>query len=302
MMSQPPAITLAAPNAPAVLAHMELAAGEIEIVEWQWPTAIDFTVAEPRLMIEMSLPPFANDASASFPSLAPHQSCFMGTLFLRYPDVPIRARAEGGHIRVLRCIFAESVAERVLALLDAPPLSLLQAMLNIRNETVRTLMRLVLREVENPSHGSERAAEALMTLLEIEIRRLIEQAPRPKTAGRLAPWQYRRIRERLESGGLRPSVQELATLCGISVRHLHRQFLSLTGLSISDYVETHYISRSKAMLLTTNLPIRQISESLGFEHANSFSRAFRRITGTTPLQFRQSNGGAVTHADAAATS
>ena len=84
---------------------------------------------------------------------------------------------------------------------------------------------------------------------------------------------------------------ELAELCGISVRHLHRQFLNLTGVTISDYIEAQLVSRAKGLLAGTALSIRQIAAQSGFEHANSFSRTFRRATGMTPLRYRQLKSG-----------
>ena len=109
--------------------------------------------------------------------------------------------------------------------------------MNLRSEALRSQMRLLRRELESPGTGSCEAAAALTRLLGIELERLLDQDLTPSPGGRLAPWQFRRIRERLEGAGERPSVPELADLCGISVRHLHRQFLNLTGVTISDYVE-----------------------------------------------------------------
>ena len=168
---------------------------------------------------------------------------------------------------------------------------MMQTLMNIRNDTIRAVMRMMLREVESPHLASPTATAAHVKLLEIEITRLLDQDLEPKAGGRLAPWQFRRVRERLEAGGTRPSVPELAALCGISVRHLHRQFLNLTGVTISDYVETHLVNQAKTMLGSTALTVKQIAQAAGFDHANSFSRTFRRATGMTPLQYRQQKVG-----------
>lgn len=272
---------------PTILNQLAVPGGMVELVEWHWPDMIDFDRAESELMLEMSLPPLAADGSACFPDIAPERRCFIGTLFVRYPGITVSGRSEGRHIRVIRCVFAPEKAAAILRHRPQPPLDFLQSLLNIRNDALRTLMRLAHRELLNPVDRSPEAMSALIDLMAIELERLFERQPDSQTSGRLAPWQYRRIRERLSRSHERPTVSELAKLCGISPRHLHRQFLSLTGQTISDYVENFRIVEAKAMLARPDQSIKQIALASGFSHANSFSRAFRRATGLTPQQFRQ---------------
>lgn len=272
---------------PRVLAELVTPDATVQILEWEWPPVFAATSVERSLMLEMSLPPLAGIAEASFPTIAPGIVCQFGLIFLRYPGIAIRTHAEGGTLRILRCTFSRDCQETLLAGRHSPSLALLQTLMNLKSDTLRAQMRLLQRELEAPGAASAEAAAALTRLLAIEIERLLNQDLPPSPGGRLAPWQFRRIRERLEVAGDRPSVPELAQLCGISVRHLHRQFLNLTGVTISDYVEGQIVSRAKALLTGTPLPVRQIAQDTGFDHPNSFSRAFRRRTGMTPLQYRQ---------------
>lgn len=272
---------------PTVLAQIVTPVARVQILEWLWPDVFESTSVEHDLMLELSLPPLVGMASATFPTVAPGITCPFGVMFLRYPGIAIRTHAEGGQVRILRCTFAEDNKRALIGDRHAPSLALLQRLIDLRSDALRLQMRLLLRELENPQPGSPAAAEALISLVEIELKRLFDQDFEPKAGGRLAPWQFRRVRERLEAGGERPTVPELAALCGISVRHLHRQFLNLAGVTISDYIEGQIVGRAKTMLAATPLPIRQIARDTGFEHANSFSRTFRRRTGMTPLQYRQ---------------
>lgn len=278
---------------PLILAEVATPDALVQVLEWHWPELAEHVMVEHDLMLEMSLPPLANHASAMFPTLAPGTNCHMGTLFIRYPGLAIKTRAQGGQMRILRCTFSEAKKRELLGSRHHPSLAMMQTLMNIRNDTVRAVMRMMLREVESPHLASPVATAAHVKLLEIEIARLLDQDLEPKAGGRLAPWQFRRVRERLEAGGSRPSVPELAALCGISVRHLHRQFLNLTGVTISDYVETHLVNQAKTMLGSSALTVKQIAQAAGFDHANSFSRTFRRATGMTPLQYRQHKAGKV---------
>lgn len=276
---------------PQVVAEIATPDALVQILEWHWPDPTDHTVVEEALMLELSLPPLTGAASASFPTIAPGTPCPIGTLFLRYPGIAIRTLAEGGLFRLLRVSFTRERQGELLGGRHAPSLAMLQRLMNIRSEAIRTVMRQLLREIDSPGLGSAAAAAALVRLLGVELLRLLDEDFEPRAGGRLAPWQFRRLRERLEAGGARPTVAELAELCGISVRHLHRQFLNLTGVTISDYVEAQLVSRAKALLAGTRLSIRDIASQSGFDHANSFSRTFRRATGMTPLHYRQHKAG-----------
>jgi len=272
---------------PTVLHAVDVRSGRIELVEWHWPDMLDFVRTEDDFMVEMSLPPMAADASACFPAIAPDKRCFMGSLFVRWPGVSVSGRSEGGHIRVIRCVIAADTTPELLELRPEPDPPFLQSMLAIRSDTLRSLMRLIHRELVNPVDRSPEALAAMMDLVVIELRRLIACASGGQGPGRLAAWQFRRVRERLALDGPPPAVAELAAVCGISPRHLHRQFHALTGKSVSDYIETARIEAAKRLLARHEQPIKAIARSCGFSHANSFARAFRRSTGLTPQSFRQ---------------
>jgi len=280
---------------PTTLAAIETRLGRAEIVEWRWPAMFDFIRRESPLMVELSIPPTSADASACFPELDEQRRCFMGTLFVRWPGVLVSGRSEAGHIRVVRCVFSAEASARLTALRPDPDLAFLQAMLSLASETLRTLLGLIKRELEDPAGASERAVAALMELVAIEAERQIRREAAPSLSGRLAPWQFRRIRERLGQPGPVPTVAELADLCGISPRHLQRQFHALTGRTVADYIETTRIEQAKAMLERGREPIKAVAQACGFSHPNSFTRAFRRTTGQTPLAFRQSCGRHLTH-------
>lgn len=272
---------------PTVLQSVRVPGGRAELVEWRWPEMIDFVRREDDLMIEMSLPPMAADASACLPEIDPDKRCFVGTLFVRWPEVIVSGRSEGGHIRVVRCVIPSDKARAITAHRPNPDRAFLRSLLAIRSETLRSLMRLLHRELINPADRSEDAIAALVDLLSLELCRLVAREPEDAAPGRLAAWQFRKIRERLVQGETTPSVGELATLCGISPRHLHRQFLALTGKTVADYIETARIEEAKRLLALRERPIKAVALACGFAHANSFARAFRRSTGISPQSFRQ---------------
>lgn len=272
---------------PTVLAQVETAAGRAELVEWQWPQTLDFALRETELMIEMALAPMQAEASAWLPEIDPDRRCHMGSLFVRWPGVLIGGRSEGGHIRVVRCVLARDRARALMDLREAPDAAFLKSLLAIRSEPLRMALQLLRRELANPVDRSDSAVAALVEVIATELGRVIGRADAPASCGRLAGWQFRRIRQRLAEPGPVPTVADLARLCGISARHLHRQFLALTGSTVADYIETARIEQAKRLLHSEPDPIKVIARACGFSHANSFARAFRRSTGLSPLAFRQ---------------
>lgn len=65
-------------------------------------------------------------------------------------------------------------------------------------------------------------------------------------------------------------------------------FKRITGITVMRYVLEKRISLAKIMLLTMEAPISQIALETGFSSFSIFSRAFKRIVGVTPLEYRKS--------------
>lgn len=80
--------------------------------------------------------------------------------------------------------------------------------------------------------------------------------------------------------------RELAGLVGYSIPYFTRRFRAETGYGISDYVKAARIERAKILLETSDHPVQEIAEKLGFTTRNYFTRCFREVTGMTPVAYR----------------
>lgn len=86
-----------------------------------------------------------------------------------------------------------------------------------------------------------------------------------------------------------PSLEEFADIMHVSPRTLIRK-LSQEGTSfkrISNEVRLH---RARELLTNTHLSVKQVAAKTGFSSANSFSRAFKVLSGQTPLTWRGRRG------------
>ncbi|WP_199624683.1 AraC family transcriptional regulator [Paenibacillus alkalitolerans] len=69
--------------------------------------------------------------------------------------------------------------------------------------------------------------------------------------------------------------------------YLSRLFKSETGENFVDYLARVRIENAMRFLKETMLPIQEISVSVGYTHYISFNRVFKKMTGTTPGDYRR---------------
>ena len=84
------------------------------------------------------------------------------------------------------------------------------------------------------------------------------------------------------------SFQHLARLAGVSRDTLPRIFVFLTRISIYDYIRKRRLSKAYEDLKDTKLRVVDIAFKYGYNSAATFSRAFKKEFGLTPLQARRS--------------
>lgn len=84
------------------------------------------------------------------------------------------------------------------------------------------------------------------------------------------------------------SAQAVAREVGFSAFHFHRIFKALLGESIKDYIRKRRLAGAARLLLSTKKPIIEIALATRFETQESFTRAFKKMFGTTPNAFRAS--------------
>jgi len=75
----------------------------------------------------------------------------------------------------------------------------------------------------------------------------------------------------------------------ISRTQLHRKIKSLTGKSLTNYANHIKIEKAKHLLNTTELQVKEIAYSLGYESSTYFIRLFKRKVGLSPEVFRNKN-------------
>ncbi len=80
-------------------------------------------------------------------------------------------------------------------------------------------------------------------------------------------------------------LQEIAEYSQVSKNHLSWEFARESGENVSDFIARTRIAEAKKLLLETNLKTYEIAERVGYSNAETFCRAFRKATGTSPRRF-----------------
>lgn len=78
------------------------------------------------------------------------------------------------------------------------------------------------------------------------------------------------------------TVNELASIAGVSASHFHRIFKENTGLSVKRYLNTIRINKARDLLQSGEHNITEVAYNVGFEDIYYFSRLFKKITGVPP--------------------
>jgi len=80
---------------------------------------------------------------------------------------------------------------------------------------------------------------------------------------------------------------QYAAELNISVAYLYDTVKEITGNSVSGQIQQYSILEAKRLLFFTDLSAKEIGYEIGYNEPVYFGKLFKKITGLTPLQFRQ---------------
>jgi transcriptional regulator GlxA family with amidase domain len=82
-------------------------------------------------------------------------------------------------------------------------------------------------------------------------------------------------------------VPSLAARLGVSPRHLSRLFHDEVGVTPANWVEAARVSAARLLLEEGNLAPKQVAAECGFSSVDTLRRAFIRVVGVTPAEYRK---------------
>ncbi len=87
-------------------------------------------------------------------------------------------------------------------------------------------------------------------------------------------------------GGI--TIEEAAEQLNISSSYLSRLFKQETGYTFVDYLTYYRIKIAVDLLKNPSVKVYEVADLVGYSDARYFSQIFRKITGVTPKEFRDS--------------
>ena len=88
------------------------------------------------------------------------------------------------------------------------------------------------------------------------------------------------------------TLDRLARRAGIPARQISGAINRTTGKNVSQYVNEFRIAEACQLLQSTDKPVTAIMFEAGFQTKSNFNREFRRVTGLSPVEWRQQKSGA----------
>ncbi|MGP4041245.1 AraC family transcriptional regulator [Gracilibacillus sp. D59] len=82
-------------------------------------------------------------------------------------------------------------------------------------------------------------------------------------------------------------IEDIAVIACMSKFHFQRMFTMLTGYTVSEYIRNRRITVAAQELINSRSKVIDVAWKYGYESPESFTKAFRRIHGTTPSEARK---------------
>lgn len=148
-------------------------------------------------------------------------------------------------------------------------------------EEAMTMSDLYIQRSE-PMHSVEQVLMLNFEMVTTYCRRVAEaiaQGPRSKFVRSISGYIKAHISEPIK-------IEQICDAFFMSRSWLTARFKEDTGMTISDFIMEEKIKEAKRMLSSSNCPVVEISNALGFSSQSHFQNAFKRSVGMTPKQFR----------------
>ncbi|MGB7434476.1 MAG: AraC family transcriptional regulator [Candidatus Acidiferrum sp.] len=110
----------------------------------------------------------------------------------------------------------------------------------------------------------------------------------PPQRGGLPPARLKTVLEFIHANlDKNVSLFSMADAANMNMYYFAALFRRSMGVSPHQYVLDRRVERAKQLLCDRELSVLDVSLQVGFDHPNNFARAFRRLVGVSPTQFRR---------------
>lgn len=83
------------------------------------------------------------------------------------------------------------------------------------------------------------------------------------------------------------SINDIAHDVGCTSSYLSKIFTDYTGENLVSYMNSYRVNMAKELLMNSQLLIREVGASVGFNTVQNFNRVFKKVTDMTPNEYRK---------------
>ena len=152
-------------------------------------------------------------------------------------------------------------------------------------------VELLAAELAQPQIGTTAAINSIVDLLLVQfVRAWLARHPEERSGSWLGAMRDPVVRDALARVHAQPeqswTTESLAAATSVSRATLSRHFRSALGQTPGAYVTQWRIDLASVRLRDTDEPVESISGAVGYGSPHVFSRAFRRVRGMAPGEYR----------------
>jgi AraC-like DNA-binding protein len=160
--------------------------------------------------------------------------------------------------------------------------------------TIGAFVKLAITEAQQRRPGGEAVLGHLSELMFVDVvRRYLETLPADRSgwlAGLRDPFVGRALTALHRSPAHQWTLESLAREIGLSRSALAERFAQLVGQPPMQYLTNWRMQLAANHLLAGNDGVAEIAERVGYESEAAFSRAFKKIVGMPPGEWRKTRG------------
>ncbi|MDH3419326.1 MAG: AraC family transcriptional regulator [Gammaproteobacteria bacterium] len=158
-----------------------------------------------------------------------------------------------------------------------------------RHAWLKSTLEQLSNEYETATPGSEVVVDRLTEVLLVELIRI--NFGRSETAGFIRALYDKPIAKTLALMHDKPeenwTLETLASEAAMSRSAYAARFKELVGQTMFEYLTAVRMQRAQGLLRESGLSLPKIAERVGYTSRLAFSKAFKRLTGTTPSRYRR---------------
>jgi AraC family transcriptional regulator len=199
------------------------------------------------------------------------------------------SRFEGQHGGVVLSIGMQQFEHNVNAITHGDRVELIPGF-NLKDEQLTYLLLGLLTVAQGHSYADTLISDMMVNAVCIRLATCYSASklnPVPQRGG-LPLARLKKILEYIDANlDKNISLRALADAANMNLHYFATLFRKSMGMSPHQFVLNRRVERAKGLLGDRNRSILDVSLQVGFDRPNNFARAFRRVAGISPTDFRR---------------